>query len=187
MSSTPAAPAVVAIQIDESRVRQIAEQSITATLNRHGIERSDLKQESIDSAYAHARETVTAEAQRQADPFWQEKQRLKEEMRLLKMQNQALLDGRQNAATAAAAPNTQVSVDVARARAGEYRWNVQYGNAERLAAIGIEPGFDTAQNRAEAKELFGSGADSGRANDLAKRDMARYRKLREYAKAIRLI
>ena len=170
--------------VDENAVKAAAEKSIQVTCDRHGVTRDQLKDEAIKDAYDHARETLTTEAERQADPHYQENQRLKDELRLAKMQLQAMKDRQ---APSPQSPNSQLSVDVARARVGEVTWNHKFSNAERLAAIGIEPSFDTAQNRAEAKELFAESGASAKASDLFKRDPGRYRKLREFARATRII
>jgi len=76
---------------------------------------------------------------------------------------------------------------VIRARVGEYNWSHKFSNVERLAAIGIDPSFDTAQNGQEAKGLFAESGGSAKASDLFKRDQGRYRKLREFAKATWII
>lgn len=173
------------IKIDESAVRATAERTIAETCARHGITREELKPEAIEDAYNHARASIEAEAQRQSNPYYQENQRLREELRVAQMQTQALRD--RSAVSGQTPPNTQLSCDVARARLGEYNWNVKFTNAERLAAIGISPDFDTAANREEAKKLFAEGGSSTTANDLFKRDPARYRRLREFARATRII
>lgn len=171
--------------VSEDAIRQVAQETIKATMDRHGItDPSTLKPEVIERAYEHAREKLTAEAERKADPNYLRRVELEEEVRLLKMQNDALRSG-QHAKTATASSKTQDPFIVAQ-RLGPAVWNHQLDANGRLQAIGISPAQNTPALRAEILETFGKGS-SVRAAELARTDHARYEFLKHAGKALRII
>lgn len=173
------------ITVSEDAIRIEAERMIRQTAEKHGVTRNELKDEAIQDAYNTAKERLHAEAERKANPYFQERESLRQENERLKLQLDVAQSSRP--ATSQQPGPRQTTVDEARARAGEYKWNIAYTDAERLAAIGISPEFNTPSNRAECRELFAAGADSGRAADLMKSNPARYRQLREFGRAVRIL
>ncbi len=173
------------LAIEESAIRQAAQATIRATMDRHGITDPDqLKPEVIERAYAHAKEKLTAEAQQKADPNYQQRKALEEENRLLRMQNSALLSGRPAQGTNAVTKTLDPFV-VAQ-RLGPAVWNHQLNENGRLQAIGIDPAVNSPAFRQEILDTFGKGS-SVRAAELARNNPARYGYLKHAGKALRII
>jgi hypothetical protein len=170
--------------VSENEIRTLAESKISQVCNEHGVTRDDLKQEVITDAYKWSKEKLEADKQRAADPYYQENLRLREELRIARMQTEAIKAGRVNVGN-----DTRPAIDVntARARLGEFEWNVKLTDAGRLQAIGVDPSTVTAATRAEILELFGPKASSARACDLMKANAGRYRQLKEIGRALRII
>jgi hypothetical protein len=74
-----------------------------------------------------------------------------------------------------------VSAEQAKARAGAHQWLHKMTDAQKIAALGVDP---STVNPKEAAKLFGRGADTKLATDLHKADPAKYRVLREVAIAL---
>lgn len=170
--------------VSESTVRQLAEQTIQTTMNKHGItDRSQLKPEVIESAYRFAEEKLTADAERAADPGYQQRKALEEENRLLRMQNEALKSSRpsQNAPA-----SKTLDPSIMAQKLGPAVWNHQLNASGRLAACGIDPSQNTPAFRQEIMETFGPGT-SIQASELARSNPARYQYLKHAGKALRII
>jgi hypothetical protein len=170
--------------VSEHAIRQLAEQKITQTCAEHGVQRSDLKDAAISDAYEWAKQELTAQAERSTNPYFQENERLREELRLARMQTEALKTGRVNVGN-----DTRPAIDAntARAKLGEYQWNHGLSDAGRLQAIGVDPSTVTAATKAEILEIFGPKADSMRAADLYKSNARKYRQMKEIGRALRII
>jgi hypothetical protein len=171
--------------VSEDAIRQVAMETIKTTMERHGITDPErLKPEVIERAYEHAREKLTAEAERQADPNYQQRVALEEKIRLLEMQNDALRSG-QHAKNATASSKTLDPFTVER-KLGPAVWNHQLDSNGRLQAIGVDPSVNTPAFRQEILDTFGKGS-SVRAAELARTDHARYEFLKHAGKALRII
>jgi len=174
------------ISIDQNAIKQVAERSIQRTMDSHGItDRSQLKDEAIQSAYKHAEETLRAEAEREADPGYQQRKALEEENRLLRMQNEALRNSRPASGTSSG--STVADADIMAQKLGPAVWNHKLDGNGRLQAIGIDPAINTAGFRAEVKEYFGPGSSSMKAAELARVNLARYKLLKNAGKCLRII
>ncbi len=98
-------------------------------MNAHGItDRSQLKPEVIERAYAFAKEKLQADAERQADTGYQQRKALEEENRVLKMQNEALRSSRP---TQDAPVSKTVDPSIMALKLGPLVWNHQLdGNGQ---------------------------------------------------------
>jgi hypothetical protein len=177
MSTTPTT-------ITEAAIQRVAEAKIAGTCAQHGINRDQLKAEVVSDAYTYAKEKLTAEAERAANPYFQQLEQEREKSRLLAMQLEAVKASRVNVGNDTA---PAVTADMARARLGQLEWNHKLDDNGRLQAIGVDPSTVTAATRAEIMELFGPQSSSARASDLMKANGRRYRSLKEIGKALRII
>jgi len=172
------------LAIEESAIRQVAEATIKTTMDRHGItDPAQLKPEVIERAYEHAREKLTADAERAADPNYQQRLALEEENRVLRMQNEALKSSRpaQNAPV-----SKTVDPSIMAQKLGPLVWNHQLDGNGRLQACGIDPSLNTAGFRQEILDTLGPGS-SIRGAELARTNHARYTLLKHAGKALRII
>jgi hypothetical protein len=173
------------IQVSEAQVKNLAESKITQTCAEHGVQRGDLKDTVIADAYDWAKEKLTADAERDADPNYQLRESLREENRILKMQIEALKSGR--GTTSGPTNSTVMDADMMAQKFGPAVWNHQLNGDGRLQSCGIDPALNTAGFRAEIKEYFGPGSSSMKASELARSNHARYKLLKTAGKCLRLI
>src|ERR1017187_2932485 len=142
--------------VTESAIAHVAEQTIKTTMDKHGIlDRSQLKDEFIQDAYRFAKEKLTADAEREADPNYQQRKALEEENRVIKMQNEALKSSRP---TQNAPASKTVDPNIMALKLGPLVWNHQLDGNGRLAACGIDPSMNTPGFRLEIMEAFGPGS-----------------------------
>jgi hypothetical protein len=171
--------------ISEAAIRQVAEKTIASTMEAHGLsDRSQLKDEVIQSAYDYAKEKLTAEAEQAADPNYQRRKALEEENRTLKMQLEAVKSSR------SASPDSTTSSldpDIVARKLGPAVWNHSLDANGRLQACGINPSINTPAFRAEIKQYFGPGSSSMDAAELARTNHGRYKLLKNAGKALRII
>ena len=171
--------------ITDTAIAQVAEQTIRATMSKHGItDRGQLKPEVIADAYQFAKEKLTADAERDADPNYQQRKALEEEVRVLRMQNEALKTARPT--TNGTPAGKTIDPNIMAVKLGPAVWNHQLGASGRLQACGIDPSLNTPGFRQEIIETFGPGS-SIRAAELARADHARYTLLKHAGKALRII
>ena len=153
-------------------------------MNKNGIvDRNQLKPEVIEDAYRFAKEKLTADAERQADSGYQQRKQLEEEIRLPRMQNEALKSSRpsQNA------PGSKtVDPYIMAQKLGPAIWNHKLDASGSLAACGIDPSLNTPAFRQEIMDTFGPGS-SVQAAELARCNPARYQLLKHAGKALRII
>jgi hypothetical protein len=169
----------------ERRVSQLAESKISETLAKHGVTREQLKTEVINDAYTFAREKLEAEREQASNPYFLENQRLREELRIAKMQTAALRDSKQPVPDEG--EKVEITIAKAQARVGTGEWNHGLSDAGRLSAVGIDPASVTSATKKEIMEVFGPRSDPHYASNLRKVDPAKYRRLKLAGKVLRLV
>jgi hypothetical protein len=119
-----------------------------------------------------AKESLTLEAARRSNPMYSENELLRQKLASVEAQ---LLATKTAAASMAGATRTNSqpvgSVEIARAKLGEFQWNHVLTPDTRLQAIGVAPESVTAAVRQEIEEVFGRKSTSTRATEMFRADL----------------
>jgi hypothetical protein len=178
----------VANEADEVAIKASANQLIASAAAKIGLRFEDVPIEAREDALNYARNTYAEEQARKSNPMFAENELLRQKLEIAEAQLFASKNARTSAASATS-DNAQpaVSVDLARAKLGEYQWNHVLTPNTRLQSIGVQPSEVTPAVRLEIEEVFGSKSTSARASEMFRADPARYRRLREIGRCLRMI
>jgi hypothetical protein len=175
-------------EITDADIEREAARLIAVACQKHNLTPAQLPPGVADNARQSARESLTLEAARRSNPMYGENELLRQKLSNIEAQ---LLASKTATATMASATSgtTQPvgSVEVARAKLGEYQWNHVLTPDTRLQAIGVAPDSVTPAVRQEIEEVFGRNSTSARATEMFRADPARYRRLREIGRCLRMI
>jgi hypothetical protein len=172
----------------EQAIDREANRLIGVACARHNLTVAELPPGTVESARQSARDSIAREEARRSNPMFAENELLRQKLESAEAQLFASRNAKASASSATSA-NTQPigSVEVARAKLGEYQWNHVLTRATRLQAIGVPPETVTPAVEQEIIEVFGPKTTSTRASEMFRADPARYRRLREIGRCIRLI
>ena len=186
MSDTQNTPTITAA--DEVSIKAAAENIIRAAAAKNGLTVDQIPQEAKDDALNYARNAYAEQQARKSNPMFAENELLRQKLQTAEAQLFASKNARTSADSATSA-NTQTvgSVEMSRAKLGEYQWNHVLTPNTRLQAIGVPPSEVTPAVRAEIEEVFGPKTTSARASEMFRADPARYRRLREIGRCLRMI
>jgi len=175
-------------EITDADIDRETSRLIAATCARHNLTVAELPPGTVDSARQSARESLMLDAARRSNPMYAENELLRQKLSNTEAQLLASKTARTSAASATSG-NTQPvgSVELARGKLGEYQWNHVLTPDTRLQAIGVAPESVTTAVRQEIEEVFGRKSTSARASEMFRADPARYRRLREIGRCLRLI
>jgi hypothetical protein len=175
-------------EADEVAIKAAANQIIAATAAKNGMRFEDVPIEARQDAVNFARNAHAQQQARKSNPMFAENELLRQKLQTAEAQLFASKNAR-TTASSAASPNTQPvgSVEISRAKLGEYQWNHVMTPNTRLQAIGVQPSEVTPAVRQEIEEVFGHKSTSARASEMHRADPLRYRRLREIGRCLRII
>jgi hypothetical protein len=172
----------------EAAIDRETNRLIAVTCEKHQLHPSQLPPSAVDDARRVARENYGREEARKSNPMYSENELLRQKLQEAEAQLFASRNARTSAASANSLPAQSTGlVEVARAKLGEYQWNHVMTPATRLQAIGVQPSEVTPAVHQEIEEVFGPKSTSTRASEMFRADPARYRRLKEIGRCLRII
>ena len=169
-------PAVT--EADEVVIMQAAATLIRQAAVKGGVSVDQVSEEAKRDAYNYAKASYEEQKAQESNPLWKELQAEREAHALTRKTLEATQQVRPNVVSGA--KDNLPDPNVIRARMGEGAWRA-LTNDGRLITCGLDPASITAADVAESKRVFGKHPDTNHAVDLAKRDFARYKRLKNIA------
>lgn len=160
------------MNITQEQINARAQQIISSTAARHGVDPSTFTQDQIDDAKRTAAEQLTLES----DPHYMALQASREENRQLKAQLEALQSRGPVAAPSGKAP---FNADQVRGQLGATFYTLS--QSQKIAAAGVDPSTVHVE---ELRRLFSRKADTKAALDYSRQAPSDYAKKRELAKLL---
>jgi hypothetical protein len=173
-TEAPATPIVIDTTVLEAETERL----IQKAAERNGLSADVIREQVKEEAIAQARKNLEQSARNDGNAWKRMYEAERQQRETLESTLQSIRTQGVKSSTSAGGP--PISAEQARARAGAFQWNHKLTDAQKIAALGIPPDSVSVK---EAARLFGRGADTKLVNDLHKADPARYRILREVAKA----
>jgi hypothetical protein len=179
IENPPAAAAAIEVP-SEHAVRAESQRILTALAAKHNRSVDSFDAEIVDRAVGQARTNLEQAAKDEGNIYKKlyEQERQQREIAEGTLANIRVQGQKHGGGGTGGAP---VSAEQARARSGAFEWNHRMSDSQKIAALGIPP---ESVNLAEAKKIFGRGADSKLGSDLHKADPAKYKVLREVSLAV---
>ena len=172
----------------EAAIDRETNRLIAQTCEKHQLHPSQLPPDAVDDARRTARENYAREEARKSNPMFSENELLRQKLQEVEAQLFASRTAHTSAASANSRPAQSTGlVEVARAKLGEFAWNHQMTPDTRLQSIGVQPSEVTASVRQEILDVFGSKSTATRATEMFRADPARYRRLKEIGRCLRMI
>jgi len=164
-------------------VEKETQRILASNAERHGKRVSDFTLAQVEDARTAARQTVERQQALESNPLYASLEATRQKNAELEAQLAAVRAGQQTRSQqdAFSRESSGRITDAARtqARLGN-EWYLMT-QAQKFAAVGIDPQTVTPETKEHARRIFGRGADTAAAVDLSRANPGRYKQLKEVA------
>jgi hypothetical protein len=165
--------------IDESAIRAESQRILSNLASKHNRSIDSFDAEIVDRAVGQAKINLEQAAKDESNVYKRLYEQERQQREVAENTLQSIrTQGVKHSSPAGGPP---VSAEQARARAGAFEWNHKLTDTQKIAALGVDP---STVNLAEAKKIFGRGANAQLGVALHKADPAKYKVLREVSMAV---